>query len=459
MPLRLGHTFLASLLLALACSRPTSDASATPSSSPSSSAAAAPEASSPLSLRPAWTVATTLAHPPVPLAKGVAGVVAHVPEGLDASQPLHLVLFFHGSDQCVAQIAMAGDIVCRPDVRPDVGAGLAWRHDDAGTGSIFAAPQFTLWGGGTAGRMGEAGYFRSLVEELLHDTFAPGLGGPRTLDDLADITIVAHSAGHVPLAALLERGDLDDKVKNVILLDATYDGMVDPYARWLERGLANGNPRKLVVIHGRWGSNAGVGRILAGRAEAHARGSSVIDPPGPLADAVRTHTVTVKGWPHLQHAWLLFLTMSKALEGLGLPPRAISPPRIPYGEPPLATPMALGQTREGALDEGHAFLDSGSLFDDYALDLEAGQHAVIDLRGGHSSTEPCCNLDVYLEILQDGKTLARDDDSGGFFDAHLDWVAPARGRYVVRASTYGSGRKRGPYSLRIADGAPRASPP
>jgi hypothetical protein len=74
---------------------------------------------------------------------------------------------------------------------------------------------------------------------------------------------------------------------------------------------------------------------------------------------------------------------------------------------------------------------------------------VIDLHGGRSSTEPCCNLDVYLEILRDGKTLAGDDDSGGFFDAHLDWVAPERGRYVVRASTYGSGRKRGPYTLRI----------
>ncbi len=448
MPLRPGHPLPTFLFLALACSRPTADTSATPSSS--SLAAAPPDASSSTStLRPAWTVATTLAHPPVPLANGVAGVVAHVPQGLDASQPIHLVLFFHGSDQCVAQIAMAGDIVCRPDVRPDVGAGLAWRHDDAGTSSIFAAPQFTLWGGGTAGRMGEAGYFRSLVEELLHDTFAPGLGGPRTLDDLADITIVAHSAGHIPLAALLERGDLDDKVKNVVLLDATYDGMVEPYAHWLERGMAKGAPRKLVVIHGGWGTNADVGRTLAGKAEARARGSSILDPPGPLADAVRAHTVTVKSWPHLQHAWLLFLTMSKALEGLGLPPRAISPARTRYGGPAVPAPLALGQTREGALDEGHAFLENGALFDDYALDLEAGQRAVIDLRGGHSVTEPCCNLDVYLEILQDEKTLARDDDSGGFFDAHLEWIAPARGRYIVRVSSYGSGRKRGPYTLRV----------
>jgi hypothetical protein len=400
--------------------------------------------------RHAWTVATTLAHPPVPLAAGVPGVVAHVPEGLDATQPLHLVLFFHGSEQCVAQIAMAGDIVCKPGTPPIVGAGLAWRHDDAGTHSIFAAPQFNLWGGGVAGHMADRGYFRSFVEELLRDTFAPGLGGPRSLDDLADITIVAHSAGHIPLAALLDRQDLDDKIANVVLLDALYDGTVEPYARWLERGIAAGRRPKLVAIYGGWGTNAEVGRAIASRVEARAKGTTIVDPPGAIQDAVRTHTVTVKMWPHVEHAWMLLLTLSKAIEGLGLPERPVSPPRRPYGEPRPAKALALGTSIDGALDEGDAFLESGSLFEDYAIDLDAGQRVAIDLRGGRSVTEGCCKLDVLLEVLGDsGGSLARDDDGGGDFDAHLDWVAPARGRYVVRASTYGSGRKRGAYTLRV----------
>jgi hypothetical protein len=177
--------------------------------------------------RDAWTAATVLRHPPVPLAPGVTGIVAHTPNGLDPSQPLHLVLFFHGSDQCVAQIAMAGDVVCKPGLRPDVGAGLAWRHDDVGTMSMFAAPQFVLWGGGTPGRLAEPGYFRAMVEELLADTFAPGLGGPKTLADVADITLVGHSAGHLPVMSILDRGDLDDLVKNVVLLDTLYDGATD----------------------------------------------------------------------------------------------------------------------------------------------------------------------------------------------------------------------------------------
>jgi hypothetical protein len=416
-------------------------------------AVAAPSAFDPLhtARRAAWTAATTLAQPPVPLAEGVAGVVAHVPEGLDASQPLHLVLFFHGSDQCIVQIAMGGDVVCKPGARGDVGAGLAWRHDDAGTNSIFAAPQFALWGGGTAGRMAERGYFRTFVEELLRDTFAPGLGGPKTLDDLADITIVAHSAGHIPLAALLERGDLDDKIRNVVLLDALYDGMVDPYWHWLDRGFAKGQPRKLVAVYGPWGRNAEVGRTLAARAEARSRDSSSVDPPGALPDAVRTHAVTVKTWPHLEHAWMVLLMTSKTLEGLGFPPRPVSPPRVPEGTPPPPTPIARGEVRAGTLENDDPYLQSGPLFDDYALDLEAGQRVVLDVTGGKSVTEPCCTLDVTVDVLRDGKTLAHDDDGGGFFDSHLEWTAPERGRYVVRVSTYGSGRRRGAYTLRVHD--------
>jgi hypothetical protein len=394
----------------------------------------------------------------VAVAEGVTGIVVHVPANLDTTQPLHLVLFFHGSDQCVAQLALGGDVVCKPGASPDVGAGVAWRHDDAATASLFAAPQFALWGGGTPGRMGEPGYFRSFVEELLRDTFVPGLGGPKTLEDLADITIVAHSAGHLPLVALLERGDLEDKVKNVVLLDAVYDGAVDPYARWFERGADKGQARKLVAIYGAWGRNAATGRKLAARAESRAPGSAIVDPPGALADAVRGHAVTVKQWPHLEHAWMLLLMMSKTLEGLGLPARPIAPPRAPYGPVPAPTPIAIGESRDGVLDDGDAFLQSGPLYDDYALELDAGQRVAIDVRGGRSITEPCCHLDVTVDILRDGEPIGHDDDSGGFFDAHLDWLSPDRGRYVIRVSTYGSGRRRGPYSLRVTAGPAAARP-
>jgi hypothetical protein len=417
---------------------------------PTDAATAAPaqrEASAPVEPSPPWTVTARLADPPVDrLPKGAAGVVAHIPAGFDNTAPIHLVIFFHGSNECVAQIALTGDVVCMKGSGPRRGAGLLVRHDDAATNTVFVAPQFLLWGGGTPGKMADPGYFQSFVEELLQDTLAPGLGGPRTLDDVADITIVAHSAGHMPLVPILEQHALEGKVKNVVLLDALYDGRVGTYVRWVERGIAAGDGRKLVAIYGDWGWNPWTARTIASRVEAIAAGSTVIDPPGSLQDAIRAHQVTVATW-NVNHRRMIVLTMSKVLEALGLPTRPVDPPRIPHGNLPAAAPLMLGTKVSGVLDDSDAVLENGALFDDYAIDVDAGQQLDLDLHGGLSKTEPGSNLDVFLEVLKDGQSLAHDDDGNGGFDARLLWTAPDRGRYVVRVSTSGAGRKRGPYTL------------
>jgi hypothetical protein len=364
--------------------------------------------------RRAWTGTATLERPPVPLAPGVTGVVAHVPEGLDARGPLHLVLYFHGSGSCALQLATTGDAVCKPGAKPEVGAALDARHDDAGTQSIFAVPQFVLWGGGNAGRMAEKGYFASFVRELLARTFTPGLGAPRTLDNLADVTLVAHSAGHIPLAAVLASGDLADKIRNVVLIDALFDGG-EPYSRWLERD-DHAPPKKLVAVYGSWGSQPAFGRAIASRAEKRTPPASVaVDPRGSLEHAIRTHDVTVKEWD-LNHGWMPVLLLTKLVAGLDLPPRPVAPARA-------------------------------SAARDYALYLGRGDRVTIDVRGGPSSTEPCCTLDVVAQLLQRDRVLAQDDDGAGDFDAHLDYVAPSAGTYVLRVTTAGSGLKKGTFAV------------
>jgi hypothetical protein len=391
-----------------------------------------------------------MANPPVKHSPGVADVVAHVPNGYDSQAAVNLVIFFHGSDQCIAQLALGGDVVCKPGTKPDVGAGVAWRHDDAGTMSLFAAPQLTLWGGGTAGRFAERGYFGSFVEELLRDTFAPGVGGPKTLDDVATITLIGHSAGFVPVLEILRGGEWDDKVQNVVLLDALFAGGADVLSAWIERGLAAGRPRKLVAVYGAWGDNVANARAIANRIEHRMPHSTVVDPTGGLADAARTHVVTVKLWRRVEHSWMLLLLMGKTVAGLGLPLRAMSPLALPApGVVRDPLPISIGETQRGTIDAGDLRLQNGALADEYSLDLAHGQRVTIEARGGRSSTEPCCLLDVVMQVLQGDRVVACDDDSAGEFDARLDLTPAEDGRYRIRVSTYGAGERRGPYSLRV----------
>jgi len=144
--------------------------------------------------------------------------------------------------------------------------------------------------------------------------------------------------------------------------------------------------------------------------------------------------------------------MSKALAGLGLPPRPVAPARelAPWTH---VTPVALrlGQGIAGSLDEPDARLENGARVDDYAIDLVAGQRIAVDLQGGRSLTEPCCTLDVLTELrAPDGSVVTSDDDGAGGFDSRLETTATAPGRYVVRVSTSGSGDKRGPYTLQVS---------
>jgi hypothetical protein len=395
-----------------------------------------------------WTAATTLRDPPEALAPGAPGVVAHVPEGLDPRRRLHLVIFFHGAGTCAAQIALGGDgIVCEPGGKPQIGAGLAARHDDAGTQTIFAAPQFSLWASGSPGRFDDRTYFGKFLAELLGETFAPGLAGAHTLDDLDGVTLVAHSAGHIPLLAILERSELRDRVRNVVLIDALYDRGASTYLRWL-KGASATAPRKLVSVHSAWGVNAAHARAIAAAYGREHPDAVAIDPSGALEDAIRAHAVTLKTWP-IDHGWMPLLVITKTLAGLDLAPRAVTPDRTPVPST-LRAAAPLDHVAGASLDYGDMILANGAAADDYAITLREGEYVGIEVRGDRSWTEPCCTLDVFVQLLApDGHEIVRDDDGAGFFDARLEAVAPAAGTYTIRVTTSGSGMKRGPYALNI----------
>jgi hypothetical protein len=185
---------------------------------------------------------------------GAPSVIVHAPAGFDARAPLHLVVFLHGYNGCVAVLMGKGPSRCKPTAPELEGWDLGGHHDAAQTNTLFVVPQLAyLQRNGRPGAFGKRGGFRAFLEELLGRTLAGRLGGPRKWKDLASLTLVAHSAGYQTALAIAEQGEVRAKLKGIVLLDALY-GDTDRYVRLVEtqagRGLrfvslylARGTPR------------------------------------------------------------------------------------------------------------------------------------------------------------------------------------------------------------------------
>ncbi|HET9427966.1 MAG TPA: hypothetical protein VFO69_06365 [Allosphingosinicella sp.] len=84
-------------------------------------------------------------------------------------------------------------------------------------------------------------------------------------------------------------------------------------------------------------------------------------------------------------------------------------------------------------------------FDDYALELEAGQSALI--RVDSEAFDPVVR--VYSAAQRGASEAAMDDDSGGGLNSFLIFAPDEPGSYIVRVTSY-STEGSGAYRLRIA---------
>ncbi len=171
--------------------------------------------------------------------------IAHVPEGLDASGPVALVVMLHGYSGCARVLAShAPDAQCRPRDRAEPGFGWADAHEAAGTRSVLLIPQLA-WRArdGSPQRLTIAGEAARMIDESLA-ALAPVLGATLTHRTVASITIAAHSAAFETTLAILRHGGIE--VRNVVLFDALYSGG-PAFLDWAAGG-TEGRPRTLVSL-------------------------------------------------------------------------------------------------------------------------------------------------------------------------------------------------------------------
>ncbi len=147
--------------------------------------------------------------------------VVHVPLNFDPTKPINLVIYNHGF----------GSTALSSFRDNRLGQQMANAPDN----SILLVPEWQFHPGARSSHQGkfkDQDTFRKMILEAFGDT--PALQG-KTLNDVANISIFAHSAGYGPTNTELYNNGLEDKVKSITLLDALYDRyMLDP---WFKRNI------------------------------------------------------------------------------------------------------------------------------------------------------------------------------------------------------------------------------
>jgi hypothetical protein len=222
----------------------------------------------------------------------------------DPDGKVNLVVFLHGWSNCVATVAGEDDSICDPDVDADQGPrpafGLMSALDESQRNAALVVLQLA-WDAQTGddGTLAEDGGFRRVIAEVLADLPPPE--GPRTLDDLGQVLVVAHSGAFVAAADILDRGGLDDHVRGMYLLDSLY-AREDSFLGWLSRHSADGTPfapRFVDVFVPGLGTD-GPSWDLAWQVRSALRGAGAPEPiidgasDQPVSDAALAHAVVFK---------------------------------------------------------------------------------------------------------------------------------------------------------------------
>lgn len=115
--------------------------------------------------------------------------------------------------------------------------------------------------------------------------------------------------------------------------------------------------------------------------------------------------------------------------------------------------VRVGQTVNGALTQTDARAEDKSLYDDYTINLTAGQGLQVDMRSGA--------FDAYLNVGKgvggSFESISNNDDGGGDTNARVRFVAKEAGTYTIRANALNESMS-GAYTLEIGSYTP-APPP
>lgn len=224
---------------------------------------------------------------PFPEEQGHPKALVYLPSGFTPRLPVSLVVYLHGYENCVENVARTVGQPCTPGGAPRAAHALLRTMEASGRNAILLCPELAFdQRSSNPGNLAEPAGFRALIEEVL-DRLRDRFEQPISADDLGRVVLVAHSAGFQAAAAILHQGWV--RVDEVYLLDALYAG-----AESFESWVLGGPRRRLVNIYTRDGGTWKISRKAARRLQRAAGSRAVVDerrPGAPLWPALSKRVV------------------------------------------------------------------------------------------------------------------------------------------------------------------------
>jgi len=148
-------------------------------------------------------------------------VLLHIPKGFDIRKPAVMVVFFHGHGAKIDR-----------DVRDRQQVAAQITRSDAN--AVLVAPQFAVNAADSApGAFWEPGFFDEFLSEA-SEQLALMLGQPKTVRTFfrMPIIFVSYSGGFVPTAWALRLGQIQDRLRGIVLMDSLY-GELEQFEKWI----------------------------------------------------------------------------------------------------------------------------------------------------------------------------------------------------------------------------------
>lgn len=188
-----------------------------------------------------------------PAASSHPAALVHLPKAFDPSGPLNLVVYYHGWINCIANDAESVNSRCSAGGPVRIAHHLIAQMEASGANAALVLIEIHFdQATSDDGRLGEDGFFKSMIDELLPRIGALA-GRDYTEDDLGAIVLASHSGGYQAVAHSLSVGGLTDRVTQVILLDSLY-GFGETFEEWA--GAAPGDHRLAVIYTDGGGTKA-----------------------------------------------------------------------------------------------------------------------------------------------------------------------------------------------------------